>query len=141
MVTLRAVAWALVMAMLITAPGAAASPPTGVTATTLWQRSAEGSDYVYREITIAPGGTTGWHWHPGRLYGIVKQGTLTHFHADCSVDGVYETGRGIFEPSGSDNVHVGRNVGAVPLVLQVLYILPAGAPLAQDAPNPGCSFA
>ena len=28
-----------------------------------------------------------------------------------------------------------------PLVLQVLYIDPAGAPLSDDAPDPGCGFA
>lgn len=95
---------------------------------------------MFREITLAPGGSTGWHWHLGRLYGVIEQGTLTHHHADCSVDGVYEAGQGIFEPSGPDHVHIGRNLGDVPMVLQVLFITPAGAPLAEDAPDPGCGF-
>lgn len=117
---------------------ASATAADGVSATVLWQRSADGTDYVFREITIAPGGSTGWHWHTGRLYGVIKAGTLTHNAADCSVDGVYPTGAGIFEPSGPDHVHIGRNVGDTPLVMQVLYILPAGSALAQDAPDPGC---
>jgi hypothetical protein len=42
-----------------------------------------------REITISPGGSTGWHWHDGKLIGAVKQGTRTHNVSDCSVDGRY----------------------------------------------------
>jgi len=120
---------------------AAATAADGVSATVLWQRTADGTDYVFREITIGPGGSTGWHWHTGRLYGVIKAGTLTHNAADCSVDGVYPAGSGIFEPSGPDHVHIGRNVGDTPLVMQVLYILPAGSALSQDAPDPGCGFA
>ena len=75
-----------------------ATASIGVSATVLWQSTANGLDYVYREITIAPGGSTGWHWHDGRLYGVVKVGTLTHNMADCSVDGIYPAGAGIFEP-------------------------------------------
>lgn len=125
----------------IAAPAtASATAADGVSATVLWQRTADGTDYVFREITIAPGGSTGWHWHDGRLYGVIKEGTLTHNTADCAVDGVYPAGAGIFEPSGSDRVHLGRNLGDTPLVMQVLYILPAGSALSEDATDPGCGF-
>jgi quercetin dioxygenase-like cupin family protein len=117
-----------------------ATAADGVSAKVLWQRTADGVDYVFREITIAPGGSTGWHWHDGRLYGVIKQGTLTHNMASCAVDGVYTSGSSIFEPSGADHVHIGRNVGDTALVMQVLYVLPAGSPLSEDAPDPGCGF-
>src|ERR1700730_18265005 len=120
---------------------AAATAAEGVSAAVLWQRTADGTDYVFREITIGPGGSTGWHWHTGRLYGVIKAGTLTHNAADCSVDGVYPAGSGIFEPSGPDHVHIGRNVGDTPLVMQVLYIFPAGSAGAQGAPDPGSGCA
>jgi quercetin dioxygenase-like cupin family protein len=134
------------VAALLATVSAAAAPAHAtagyaVDASVLWKRTDNGTDYVFREITIAPGGSTGWHWHDGRLYGVIKQGTLTHNMADCSVDGVYQAGDGIFEPSGSDHVHIGRNLGSTPLVLQVVYILPAGSLLSQDAPDPGCGFA
>ena len=51
-----------------------------------------GYDYITRDVTISPGGSTGWHWHDGELIGVVKQGTLTHNVSDCSVDGVYNVG-------------------------------------------------
>jgi len=97
--------------------------------------------YVFREITIAPGGSTGWHSHPGRLVAKVKEGILLHNRADCSVDGVYVAGQDVIENGGPGYVHIGRNPGPGPLVLQVLYIDPVGAPLSDDAPDPGCGFA
>ena len=129
----------LALAMVLPAT-ASATAPDGVTATVLWQRTDAGTDYVFREITIAPGGSTGWHWHNGRLYGLIKEGTLTHNMADCSVDGIYPTGSVVYEASGPDRVHIGRNSGDTPLVMQILYVLPAGAALSEDAPNPGCPF-
>jgi quercetin dioxygenase-like cupin family protein len=120
------------------ASAAQATPSRGVTAKVLWQHTIGGKDYVYREITIGPGGSTGWHFHDGTLYGVVKQGVLTHNANDCSIDGVYRTGDAIKETP--DHVHIGRNLGSTPMILDVLYVLPAGSPLAEDAANPGCSF-
>ena len=123
----------------IAAPAtASATAADGVSAAALWQRTEDGTDYVFREITIAPGGSTGWHWHTGQLYGVIEAGTLTHNMADCSVDGVYPAGAGIFERSGAEHVHIGRNLGDTPVVLQVLYIPPAGGTLADDPT--GCGF-
>jgi hypothetical protein len=67
--------------------------------------------------------------------------TLTHYSADCSIDGVYNPGDPITEPAGPEHVHLGRNLGTTPLILEVIYIKPAGKPLAEDAANPGCPFA
>ncbi len=119
---------------------AAATPNSGIEADTLVQSTLDGRDFVTRELTIAPGGTTGWHYHPGQVFGVIKQGTLTHYKGDCSVDGVYNAGDSISEGSGNGYIHEGRNEGPVPVVMWVLYIKPAGSPLAVDAPNPGCPF-
>lgn len=126
-------------AVLFTA-SAAATPNSGIEADTLVQSTLDGRDFVTRELTIAPGGTTGWHYHPGQVFGVIKQGTLTHYKGDCSVDGVYNAGDSISEGSGTGYIHEGRNEGPVPVVMWVLYIKPAGSPLAVDAPNPGCPF-
>ena len=122
-------------------PSAAdATPGSGVTGTILSKTTIGGTDYTLREITIQPGGYTGWHYHDGTLYAFIKSGTLTHDESDCSVDGVYHRGAAFTEPSGKDHVHIGRNLGTEPVVLDVLYVLPAGSPLSEDAPNPGCPF-
>lgn len=117
---------------------ASATPSRGVTAVILAQTTVGGTEYVLREITVAPGGSTGWHYHDGTLYATVRSGTLTHYESDCRQDGDYSAGSFFVEPSGSDHVHLGLNEGSTPLVLDVLYVLPAGSPLSEDAPNPGC---
>jgi len=119
---------------------ASATPSRGVTAVPLNLSTNNGYDYITREITISPGGSTGWHWHDGKLIGVVKQGTLTHNVSDCSVDGVYNVGDPVVEPAGADHVHIGRNLGADPVILEIIYVDPVGKPLAEDAPNPGCDF-
>jgi quercetin dioxygenase-like cupin family protein len=119
---------------------ASATPNRGVDSVLLTQNALNGTDYITRDITIAPGGSTGWHWHDGELIAVVKQGTVTHNASNCSVDGVYNTGDPIIEPAGPGHVHIGRNLGTVPVILEVTYVDPVGKPLSEDAPNPGCDF-
>ena len=112
-----------------------------VSVETLSQATVNGNDYITKQITIDPGGSTGWHWHAGRVFGVIKEGTLTHTMADCTVDGVFNAGDPVTEGSGENNVHIGRNLGPGPLVMQVVYIDPAGSPLSQNVPDPGCGVA
>ncbi|OIJ64636.1 cupin [Streptomyces mangrovisoli] len=122
--------------------GAAHATPAGpgVTAKVIAQTTVGSTDYILREITIPPGQSTGWHYHDGPLYGVVKAGTLSHFDSSCAEDGLYRKGSAIQEPAGPSNVHIGRNLGRTDVVLDVLYVLPHGAPFSEDAPNPGCDF-
>jgi quercetin dioxygenase-like cupin family protein len=139
---IRTVVTGAVAATALLVGGSAQATPAGpgVTARLISQTTVGDTDYTLREITIPPGQATGWHYHDGPLYGFVKQGTLSHFDSDCASDGVYRAGSTIQEPAGPGNVHIGRNLGDTPLVLDVLYVLPHGAPFSEDAPNPGCPF-
>jgi quercetin dioxygenase-like cupin family protein len=129
------------VATMFLVPGVAnATPSSGVTAAILSQSTVGGKDYILREITIQPGGTTGWHYHDGTLYAYVAQGTLTHTDSDCTTTDTYTEGATFIEPSGSNHVHIGRDLGKQPVVLYVLYVDPAGSPLSESVPNPGCSF-
>jgi quercetin dioxygenase-like cupin family protein len=119
---------------------ATATPGAGVEVETLSQATVDGQDYVTKQITIAPGGSTGWHWHPGRVFGVIREGTLTHAMANCAEDGIYPVGSPVTEGTGPDNVHIGRNLGPDPVVMWVSYIVPAGSLLSNDVPNPGCPF-
>jgi quercetin dioxygenase-like cupin family protein len=102
--------------------------------------SAPGASHVaVHEITIAPGGSTGWHYHDGQLLAVVKSGVLTRTMHDCSTE-VTSAGASFVEPAGGDHVHNGLNLGADPVVLLVTYVLPAGQPLAQDASGPACDL-
>lgn len=130
----------LVGAWGLNGPTAAATPTVGARSVTLSKQTVGGKDYIVSEITLAPGGSTGWHTHQGQIYGVITAGTLTHYESDCQIDGVYDVGDPIRDPTGPDHVHIARNLGSVPVVLQVTYIDPAGAPTADSAPNPGCGF-
>lgn len=131
----------VVAVAVLSAPGTAhATPATGVTAEIISKTTTGGRDYVLRKITIAPGGSTGWHHHAGTVYAAVRRGTLTHTTADCTTTETYRAGEVIVEPAGANRVHLGRNLGHRPLVLLVLYVNPAGRPLATDDVDPGCGF-
>ena len=118
-------------------PAAAATPSENADAVIVSQATVDGVDYITREITIQPGGSTGWHYHDGRVFGVVREGTLTRTMKDCSVV-VSPEGSAVTEDSGADHTHIGRNLGPGPLVLWVDYIEPVGTPLAVDMPDPGC---
>ncbi|MGY1495431.1 cupin domain-containing protein [Streptomyces sp. QTS52] len=126
----------------VLACGTAHATPAGpgVSGRILARTTIGDTDYTLREITIPAGQATGWHYHDGSLYGLVKQGTLSHFDSTCESDGVYPQGSAISEPAGPGNIHIGRNLGSTPVVLDVLYVLPHGSPFSEDAPNPGCDF-
>ncbi|MCW2563583.1 MAG: cupin protein [Mycobacterium sp.] len=116
---------------------ASATPSENTDAIVISQSTVDGVDYITREITIQPGGSTGWHYHDGRVFGVIREGTLTRTMADCSVV-VSPAGSAVVEDRGPDHVHIGRNLGPEPLTMWIDYIEPAGAPLAVDVPDPGC---
>jgi quercetin dioxygenase-like cupin family protein len=128
---------ATVSASTVLSATASATPPVGVEGVVISQSTVEGIDYITREITIQPGGSTGWHYHDGRTFGVVREGALTRTMEDCS-EVVSPTGVGVTEESG--HVHVGRNLGPVPAVLWVVRIAPAGTPWSVDVPSPGCGI-
>ncbi|WP_405491269.1 cupin [Nocardia sp. NBC_00511] len=117
-----------------------ATPSTGITAVILSRTTIGDTDYILREITIAPGGSTGWHYHDGTLYAVLRQGRMSHFDSSCELDGSGGPGTAFVERAGTTNIHIERNLGTEPQILDVLYVLPTGSPLSEDAPNPGCPF-
>lgn len=125
---------------------ASATPGSGVSGTVLGKGASAdtikvendgATDIVVRHITIEPGGSTGWHYHPGELIVVVHKGTLTRALEDCSMQ-ITPSGQSFVEPAGKGHVHIGRNQGSEPVELYVTYVIPAGAPLSLDAPDPGC---
>lgn len=118
---------------------ASATPATGVDVQTLSQNVVDGTEYTVTRITIAPGGGTGWHYHPGEVFGFISEGTMTHYDGGCGVDAVYNTGAPVKEGVGPGFVHNGRNEGSTPLVMEVVYVNPVGAPKSVEVPEPaGC---
>lgn len=95
------------------------------------------TDVMMAHIVIEPGGSTGWHYHPGDVVGVVHEGTLTRVHSDCSVH-TTATGQSFVEHSGKKNTHEVRNLGKEPVELYVTYLAPAEAPFLIKADGPDC---
>lgn len=95
---------------------------------------------IVQQITIQPGGFTGWHTHPGPVVVIVESGEFTVYQGnDTDCTGFeYGPNESFIDP-GQGNVHSARNEGAVPMVAWALYF-DVPADLASPfipADNPG----
>jgi quercetin dioxygenase-like cupin family protein len=97
-------------------------------------RARQPSDVVLTRATLQPGGSTGWHTHPGPVLVVVESGTLTHY--DRCHARTYRAGQAFKE---TPRVHMGTNKTSAPVVLYVTYIVPTGRPLSHDAHAPKCT--
>lgn len=98
----------------------------------------EPTDVYVVHNTVVPGGTSGWHSHPGPSVVLVKQGTATVYESDDpSCAGTeYPAGSGFIDQGGT-HVHMVANHGAQPLLLVAFQIVPAGSPSRRiDAEKP-----
>ncbi|WP_051711850.1 cupin domain-containing protein [Streptomyces sp. NRRL S-350] len=93
---------------------------------------------VVQTITLLPGASTGWHYHPGRVDVVVLSGTLTRTLHDGRVE-ISRAGDSLVEEAGPVHVHVGRNLGTEPVVLIANYAAPTGRPLAVPVAEPAWS--
>ena len=99
------------------------------------------TDVHILENRIVPGGTFGWHSHPGPSIVVVKSGVLTLYDGDdpsCTAH-AFGAGSGFVDDGG--DVHVVRNEGTVDAVVYVTSLVPQGAARRIDEPSPGnCPF-
>jgi quercetin dioxygenase-like cupin family protein len=99
------------------------------------------SDVHVLENRIAPGGSFGWHSHPGPSLVVVKSGTLTLYRGDdpsCTPE-VIPAGSGFVDNGG--DIHLVRNEGSIETVVYVTSIVPRGFVRRIDEPSPGnCPF-
>jgi quercetin dioxygenase-like cupin family protein len=148
---------ALIAAALIVVP-ARATPSTGVTTTILakslfddihvkahtrlperWkaQLKTHGESDVYVvDNKFAPGGTAGWHSHPGPSLILVVSGTVTNYLGDdpnCTPH-TYTAGDGFIDP-GSGHMHLLRNETGAPAETIAVQLLPKDAERRIDVPE------
>ena len=74
-------------------------------------------------ITIKPGGTSGWHSHPGVALVTVKQGSVTFYDQSC-VGTVHAAGTSFVE-AVTDGPGQARNEGTIDTIVYVTFIAPA----------------
>ncbi|HEV8460058.1 MAG TPA: cupin domain-containing protein [Gaiellaceae bacterium] len=97
-----------------------------------------GTDVVMAQITVDPGGSSGWHSHPGGAIIVVKQGAPAVYRAigsQCQTT-TYGPGDAFIERPGEvDDV---LNAATAPYVLYVTFPrVPPGGAARIDEPDPG----
>jgi quercetin dioxygenase-like cupin family protein len=124
-----------------------ATPPSGLTNIPLARGTNTsdgtiplqfGTDVVMAEITVVPGGSSGWHSHPGGAIIVVKDGALTVHRSiggQCQVAS-YGAGQAFVERPGEVDQVV--NTGTIPYVLFVTFPrVPQGDSARTDVADPG----
>lgn len=100
-------------------------------------------DTVIQQIIIGPGGSTGWHSHPGPVVVLVRAGELTFYSSEdpTCTPRTYSAGEAFID-SGQGHVHLARNLSSQNVELWATYFdVPPGGPFRLDAANPGnCGF-
>lgn len=94
-------------------------------------------DIAVQSIVFPAGSHSGWHSHPGPVFIMVVEGTMTFYDSDdptCSPT-LRHAGEGFLDTG--DHAHIARNETAATARNVVTYFAPAGAPLRVDAPRPG----
>jgi quercetin dioxygenase-like cupin family protein len=139
--------WIVTM-LVLGAAGAVATPPRDATRTDIARAlmtsggavtMEAGKETTVHHVTIAPGGSSGWHSHPDAGIFMVMSGTMTNYGLDgaaCeSID--VPAGQAYFVPPHAHHPHLALNKGTEPLELTVVYFnVPAGQPSRMDAEAP-----
>ena len=142
---------------LVALSGAAlATPPTGFTTNVLARgtiahlhakhdgirlssRHRISADVAVATVTLDPGGSSGWHHHPGIVVVVVRSGTVTFYDENCRAD-VHQAGETFIE--SSDSPGLAKNTGTGTAVVEATFIVPASpapappTPLRIDDPQP-----
>lgn len=87
------------------------------------QRSSP-TDFHIQQLTIDPGGNSGWHTHPGPEYSVVKAGEVVLERSPACVPITVKAGEGFFNPGGMP--HIAHNDSTAPVEIYVTYTVAAG---------------
>ena len=125
-VALIAAAWAPGLAL-------AQQPSQGVERKILMRQnlSIPGWESVMIQTTIQPGGTEGWHTHPGTLVEYVLQGPWT-MESRGKPTGTYQTGETFSIPEGE--VHEAINPGKTAVRGLAILIVDKSKPMTTQVP-------
>jgi Cupin domain len=132
---------------------ALANPGTSITTTILGHRATladsvqvnqdrvkfqtkDSTDVLVQTITFQPGGTSGWHFHPGVVIVVVESGQLTTHDENCqnATYGPHES----FVESGTLPFMV-SNEGATDAVVYATIVVPTGSLFRIETAPPACA--
>jgi len=119
-------------------------------------KTKDNTDIAVANVVVSPGGSSGWHSHPGPVLVVVKTGTITFYRAGkhSGLDGddenrdngakaptcsrtVYPAGSAFVEVPAPGHVMLAKNEGSTEATVTATYFAPPGAALRIDQPAPG----
>jgi quercetin dioxygenase-like cupin family protein len=100
-------------------------------------------DMLVTSITVDPGGSFGWHSHPGPVLVSVSKGTLAVYdshHGSHCVRSTVTAGQAFVEPGA--HVHLARNEGSTPVELNAVFLARTGTTefLTAEQEPKGCNI-
>jgi quercetin dioxygenase-like cupin family protein len=95
--------------------------------------SVPGREAVVARVEVGPGGTAGWHTHPGDEISYITEGEITLMMAGLP-NRVVKAGDGFVIPAGT--VHNAKNESSAAVRLVGVYVVEKGKPLASPASAP-----
>jgi len=98
-------------------------------------------DIAVQTIAFPADSHSGWHNHPGPVFIMVVEGTMTFYESnDPSCTPIVRVaGEGYLDRG--DHAHIARNESGLPAKNVITYFAPPTAALRIDQPNPGnCPF-
>jgi quercetin dioxygenase-like cupin family protein len=135
--TVSAVALAASMVLAGTiAPLATLSQPVHVNRDGIKFQTKEATDYAMSTLSFAPGANSGWHHHPGIIWVLVEQGSVTITDANCQTT-TYSAGQVFLE--GGDEPMLAGNTGSTTAVVYNMQVVPHGDPFKIPDQAPACA--
>jgi quercetin dioxygenase-like cupin family protein len=93
---------------------------------------------VVAEVTWQPGGSSGWHTHPGPVVVNVVEGSIDLVNARDCVVRTYSAGQAFVDP-GQGNVHIATNPNAgIARAYATFLGVPPGSPATTWVPAVDC---
>lgn len=99
-------------------------------------KTKDDTDLGVDQLTVQPGGYSGWHSHPGPVYVTVKTGAVNWYAADCSSRTLH-AGEAFVEEA--HKVHYVENAADEVTTLVAVMPRPHGSTPRLDAPAPECA--
>ena len=103
--------------------------------------NAQAGSMIFEKITIAPGGSFGWHTHTAPVAVAVAAGTLTVFDPTVNSCAPFKVSKGASFVEPANHVHLARNDGTKPATVYALYLgvpKPSGTYIPKAEPA-GCN--
>ena len=92
-------------------------------------------DIATLQVTFAPGGSAGWHIHPGPVFVVIQSGELSVWDEDCEKN-TYGVGETFFEFGPEMSMLVKNESATTPSVVIGTFVVPVGAtPLTITTPH------